>query len=100
MKGRNPRRFGEPGGYVGTSMAAAHASGVAAMVLAGGVIPANASPEGRVNRVLRRLRQTARDIGEPHRYEGAGLIDAGAADRTAAVGGPQVVLTIRTSQGA
>ena len=79
LKGRNPRRFGEPATYVGTSMAAAHVSGVAAMVLASGVIPPNASPEGRVNRVLRRLQQTARDIGMPHRFEGAGLIDAGAA---------------------
>ena len=79
LKGDNTRRFGEPGSYIGTSMAAAHVSGVAAMVLASGVIPKNLSPEGRVNRVLRRLRQTARDIGEPRAQEGAGLIDAGAA---------------------
>jgi serine protease len=79
LKGHNPRRFGEPGYYIGTSMAAAHVSGVAAMVLASGVIPGDASPEGRVNDVLRRLRQTARDVGEPHALEGAGLIDAGAA---------------------
>ena len=79
LKGGSTRRFGEPGSYIGTSMAAAHVSGVAAMVLASGVIPAKVSPEGRVNRVLRRLRQTARDIGEPHAQEGAGLIDAGAA---------------------
>jgi len=79
LKGGHPRRFGEPGSYIGTSMAAAHVSGVAAMVLASGVIPTKVSPEGRVNRVLRRLRQTARDIGEPHAQEGAGLIDAGAA---------------------
>jgi len=79
LKGGNPRRFGEPGSYIGTSMAAAHVSGVAAMVLAGGIIPAKVSPEGRVNRVLRRLRQTARDIGQPHAQEGAGLIDAGRA---------------------
>ena len=79
LKGANPRRFGEPDGYIGTSMAAAHVSGVAAMVLASGVIPAGVSPEGRVNRVLRRLSDTARDIGLPPRQEGAGLIDAGAA---------------------
>ncbi|HET6570230.1 MAG TPA: S8 family serine peptidase [Solirubrobacterales bacterium] len=79
LKGGNTRRFGEPGSYIGTSMAAAHVSGVAAMVLASGVIPKSASPAGRVNRVLRRLRQTARDIGEPHAQEGAGLIDASAA---------------------
>jgi serine protease len=81
LKGGNPRRFGEPGSYVGTSMAAAHVSGVAAMVLASGAIPIpkGASPESRVNRVLRRLRQTAREIGLPHSREGAGLIDAAAA---------------------
>jgi serine protease len=79
LKGGNPRRFGEPGSYIGTSMAAAHVSGVAAMVLASGAIPKHVSPEGRVNRVLRRLRQTARDLGLPRSQEGAGLIDAGAA---------------------
>ena len=36
LKGGNPRRFSEPGSYIGTSMAAAHVSGVAAMVLASG----------------------------------------------------------------
>lgn len=79
LRGGNPRRFAEPGSYVGTSMAAAHVSGVAAMVLASGMISKDASPEGRVNRVLRRLRNTARDLGIPHRQEGAGLIDAGRA---------------------
>ena len=38
FKGTHERRFGEPGYYVGTSMAAAHVSGVAALVLASGVI--------------------------------------------------------------
>ena len=75
----HPRRFGEPGSYIGTSMAAAHVSGLAAMVLAAGVIPANVSPRGKVNRVIRRLRQTARDLGLPRQQQGAGLIDAAAA---------------------
>jgi len=79
LKAGNPRRFGEPGSYIGTSMAAAHASGVAAMVLASGVIPKNASPESKVNRVSRRLRSTARDLGLPPERQGAGLIDAGRA---------------------
>jgi len=79
LRGGNPRRFGEPGSYVGTSMAAAHVSGVAAMVLASGVLPAKLSPEGRVNRVTRRLRKTARDLGLPAQEQGGGLIDAGAA---------------------
>jgi len=79
LKGGNPRRFGEPGSYIGTSMAAAHVSGVAAMVLASGVIPEGVSPRGKVNRATRRLRRTARDLGLPHQQQGAGLIDAGAA---------------------
>ncbi len=79
LRGGNPRRFGEPGSYIGTSMAAAHVSGVAAMVLASGAIPQNASPNGKVNRVIRRLRKTARDLGLPPERQGAGLIDAGKA---------------------
>jgi serine protease len=79
LKGGNPRRFGEPGSYIGTSMAAAHVSGVAAMVLAGGVLEKDVSPRGRVNRLTRRLRRTARDLGLPAERQGAGLIDAGAA---------------------
>jgi serine protease len=79
MKGGNPRRFGEPGSYIGTSMAAAHVSGVAAMVLASGVIDKNLSPEGKVNAVFRRLRNTARDLGLQPDRQGAGLIDAGRA---------------------
>ena len=79
MKGGNPRRFGEPGSYIGTSMAAAHVSGVAAMVLASGALDKNLSPEGKVNAVFHRLRDTARDLGLPPERQGAGLIDAGRA---------------------
>jgi serine protease len=79
LKGGNPRRFGEPGNYVGTSMAAAHVSGVAAMVLAAGVLPAGAGPKARVNELTQRLRNTARSLGLPASQQGAGLIDAGAA---------------------
>jgi serine protease len=79
LKDGNPHRFGEPGNYVGTSMAAAHVSGVAAMVLASGAIDPKASGQGLVNRVTRRLRNTARDLGQPSTRQGAGLIDAGRA---------------------
>lgn len=79
LKDGNPRRFGEPGSYIGTSMAAAHVSGVAAMILASGVLGKNLSPEGTVNRLTRRLRETARDLGLAPAHQGAGLIDAGAA---------------------
>jgi serine protease len=79
LRGGNPRRFGEPGSYIGTSMAAAHVSGVAALVLASGTIPENASPPSKVNRVIRRLRKTARDLGLSSERQGAGLVDAGKA---------------------
>ncbi len=75
----NPRHFGEPSDYVGTSMAAAHVSGVAAMVLASGMIDPKAKAKGKVAAVTQRLRQTARDLGLPPTRQGAGLIDAAAA---------------------
>jgi serine protease len=76
--------FAIPGNYVGTSMAAAHVSGVAAMVLASGVLGPQPTPKARVNAVTRRLRGTARDIGLPATQQGAGLIDAAAATNPAA----------------
>jgi serine protease len=56
---------------IGTSMAAAHASGVAALALASGAAGTDPSPK----RLGRRLRCTARR-GKPRRYHGAGLLDA------------------------
>ncbi len=100
LKGGNPRRFGEPGNYVGTSMAAAHVSGVAAMILASGVIPADASPQAKVNDVTQRLRRTARSLGLPATQQGAGLIDAGAATETPPLDVAYVVRTMITLQGA
>jgi serine protease len=83
LKDGNPRHFGEPGNYVGTSMAAAHVSGVAAMILASGAIEPGAKGKGLVNRVTRRLRNTARSLGLPATRQGAGLIDAGKATEPA-----------------
>jgi serine protease len=71
--------FAIPSNYVGTSMAAAHVSGVAAMVLASGVLGKQKSPKARVQAVTRRLRMTARGLGLPPTQQGAGLIDAGKA---------------------
>ena len=71
--------FSIPRYYEGTSMAAAHVSGVAAMILASGVLGPQPSPEAKVQAVLRRLQQTARDLGYPPSLQGAGLIDAGRA---------------------
>jgi len=68
-----------PSDYIGTSMAAAHVSGVAAMVLS---IGRTFSAGNRlrashiVNAVTGRLRKTARDLGLPLTQQGAGLIDA------------------------
>jgi serine protease len=71
--------FAIPSNYIGTSMAAAHASAVAAMVLASAVVGKQPTPQARVTAVTRRLRATARDLGLPRTQEGAGLINAGAA---------------------
>ncbi|MGN6215586.1 MAG: S8 family serine peptidase [Solirubrobacterales bacterium] len=68
--------FGIPDNYIGTSMAAAHVSGVAAMVLASGVLGPQPTPEAKVKAVRRQLRRTARDLGYPRSLQGAGLIDA------------------------
>ena len=76
------REFGIPADYVGTSMAAAHVSGVAAMVLASHTINPLLDPRAEVRAVARRLRRTARDLGLPRSEQGAGLIDANAATGT------------------
>jgi serine protease len=79
FRGGSPQDFGEPSSYVGTSMAAAHVSGAAAMVLASGLVPSRARPKRLVGAVTRRLKHTARSLGLPRVEQGAGLIDAGRA---------------------
>jgi serine protease len=68
------RRFGLPGGYMGTSMAAPHVSATAALVIASGVVGADPTPAA----VEARLKATARDLGlgGPDARYGAGLLDA------------------------
>jgi serine protease len=71
------RRFGFPGGYMGTSMAAPHVSATAALVIASGVIGARPTPA----QLESRLKSTSTDLGPPGydtRY-GAGLLNAAAA---------------------
>jgi serine protease len=75
--GPHNRRFGIPGGYEGTSMAAPHVAATAALVIATRVIGAHPTPGA----IEQRLKATARDLGDPGpdtRY-GAGLLDAAAA---------------------
>jgi serine protease len=73
--------FAVPATYVGTSMAAAHVSGAAALVLASKAIKPQPKlePRFRVDQVTRRLLQTARDLGLPAPQQGAGLLDVGRA---------------------
>lgn len=73
------RRFGLPSGYEGTSMAASHATGVVALLLATRRLGRGTPPSA----VEAHLEATARDGGRPGwdpRY-GAGLLDAAAALR-------------------
>lgn len=80
----NPRVFGLPSGYFGTSMAAPHVSAAAALVIASGVLGAHPT----VAAIVARLESTATPLGpdghdEPQ-YFGAGLLNAAAA--TAPIG--------------
>jgi serine protease len=73
----SPRRFGYPGGWYGTSMAAPHVAAAAALVIASGVVGRHPTPD----QVLARLEATAQTLGgtEPNSDYGYGLLDAGAA---------------------
>ena len=94
---RSVRSFGQPSGYVGTSMAAPHVSATAALIIASGVIGAKPTPA----QVEARLKATARDLGTPGRDPryGWGLVDA-AARGHAVADSPYVVRMISTLQGA
>jgi serine protease len=72
-----PGRFGLPGGWYGTSMAAPHVAGVAALVIASGVLGPHPSPD----QILARLEQTAQPLGGtvPNDNYGYGLVDAATA---------------------
>jgi serine protease len=73
----SPARFEIVPRFRGTSTAAPHVAGVAALVLASGILGPNPTPGG----VERHLEASARDIGAPgrDRYFGSGLLDAAAA---------------------
>ena len=73
----NPGRFGYPGGWYGTSMAAPHVAAAAALVIASGVIGKHPTPD----QILARLETTAQPLGgsHPNADYGYGLLDIGAA---------------------
>jgi serine protease len=75
--GATPGVFDMPAGYYGTSMAAAHVAGLAALLIAA----QQPGPRPRPSEVQRLIERSARDIG-PAGYDtryGHGLIDAAAA---------------------
>ena len=76
----------------GTSMAAAHVAGVAALVIAGGIHDANGN--GRINdEVRQRLIETADDLGDPG-FDwkfGYGIVDADEAAPPGPVNQPPIV---------
>jgi len=78
--------FGYPGGYEGTSMAAAHVSGVAAMVIASRVV--GSSPTAVACQLEATARHSDSQLGQPYdpRLFGAGLVDAAAAVEARAPG--------------
>jgi serine protease len=79
--GGNFRDYGYPGGYEGTSMAVAHVSGVAAMVIASGVLGGHPSPAAVECQLEATARRDSAQIGQTYdpRLFGAGLLDAAAA---------------------
>jgi serine protease len=80
------KHFGYPGGYEGTSMAAAHVSGVAAMVIASRVV--GRKPGAVECQLESSARRSDSQLGQPYdpRLFGAGLLDAAAAVRARAPG--------------
>jgi serine protease len=79
--GGNFRDYGYPGGYEGTSMASAHVSGVAALVIASGVLGPHPSPLAVECQLEATARRDSAQIGQTYdaRLFGAGLLDARAA---------------------
>jgi serine protease len=86
LVGAGFRTFGYPGGYEGTSMAAAHVSGVAALVIASHVV--GRSPTEVECQLEGSARHSDSQLGQPYdpRLFGAGLVDAAAAVRARAPG--------------
>ncbi|MGZ5346829.1 MAG: S8 family serine peptidase [Solirubrobacterales bacterium] len=81
FSGRDFRTFGYPSFYEGTSMAAAHVSGVAAMVVASKVLGRDPSPAAVDCQLRATAHKTDAPLGQPYdpRLFGSGLVDAAAA---------------------
>jgi serine protease len=79
-----PRHFEILPRFRGTSTAAPHVTGVAALIIASGILGKHPTPAA----VERHIEQTARDLGPPghDRFYGAGMVDATAATAPVAPG--------------
>jgi serine protease len=75
------KRFGFPGDYEGTSMAAAHVSGVAAMIVGSRVLGKDPKPAAIECQLEATARRSAGQLGQDYDSVlfGAGLVDAAAA---------------------
>lgn len=73
--GKSVTRFGLPGTYEGTSMAAPHVTATAALVMATGILGTTKPSPATLQR---HIEQTARDVGKPgsDSLYGWGLVDA------------------------
>jgi len=81
MRPGSTTEFAIPATYVGTSMAAAHVSGAAALLLASRGLEKQETPRLLVDAVTRRLCKTARDLALPSPQQGCGLLDVGRATK-------------------
>jgi serine protease len=88
FSGGGHRRFGYPTFYEGTSMAAAHVSGVAAMVVASRVLGRHPSPAAIECQLEATARRLPGQLGQDYdpRLFGAGLVDAAVAVAARAAG--------------
>jgi serine protease len=86
--GADFRGFGYPTYYEGTSMATAHVSGVAAMIVASKVLGRNPSPAAIECQLKATARRASGQLGQEYdaRLFGAGLVDAAAAVTSRAPG--------------
>ncbi len=92
-----PGRFEILPRFRGTSTAAPHVSGVAALVIASGVLGRRPTPAA----IEQHIERTARDLGVPghDRYYGAGIIDATAATAALAPSVPARPTPVPTPSG-
>lgn len=79
MIGQDPSWFGIESGWKGTSMAAAHVAGAAAMVIASDVLQDKKGPHEVKRRLLDTARLPAYAKGDPKSGMGAGIINLGKA---------------------